>query len=65
MSVTCTECHVYGRDICFPAQKGQIQTDAKAFSRQLNEPFQRLSGLTKRLLALPGARDRSTEQTGG
>jgi hypothetical protein len=56
---------VYGRDVCFSAQKRQIQTDAKAVSRQLNEPFQRLSGLTKRLLALPGARGRATEQTGG
>lgn len=53
------------RDVCFSAQKRQIQTDAKAFSRQLNELFQRLFGLTKRLLALPGARDRSAEQTGG
>ena len=46
-------------NLMYMAEIGQIDSDAKSFSLQLEEPVQRLSGLVKRLLTLPGMQNRS------
>lgn len=45
-------------NLLYMAQEGQIESDAKSFSDQLEEPVQRLSVLVKRLLSLSSIHSR-------